>query len=240
MFCKINNRVRCKDGWRAFYECAHDTKRCEYSSTITVSEDGLSDPTVLIKKEHTCSGKAVSCQELIDAKPEMIEMIKAFASDEPAARAPVLASKVMKLTEEKYTGKAFSCVDRNFLENLVYRTRNAMNPDWKALVTSEPFRWCRSDDSRSFFRFHNTVIIDNQTHEFVGFSHPDIIFEVGTTKLHGFIDCTFSIVPVFFSQILVLMLYFSKYDIYVPFFFVLMTVCAALFSYTFLFIHIFF
>ena len=170
----------------------------------------------------------------------MIEMIKAFAADDPAARAPLLASKVMKLTEEKYKGTAFSCVDRNFLENLVYRTRNAMNPDWKALVTSEPFRWCRSDDSRSFFRFHNTVIIENSIHEFVGFAHPDIIFEVGTTKLHGFIDCTFSIVPVFFSQILVLMLYFSKFDIYVPFYFVLMTVCNTIFLiiiYIFLFFY---
>ena len=67
-------------------------------------------------------------------------------------------------------------------------------------------------------------MIDNSLEHFVGFANPDIIFEVGETKCHSFLDCTFSIVPVMFSQLLVFMLYFSKFDLYVPFYFVLMTV----------------
>ena len=221
---RINSRLRCRDGWRGFYECAHDSENCEYSSTITVSEDGLSEPSISVRKAHSCGGGVVTCQELVDAKQEMIEMTKALAADDPSARAPIIAAQVMKQTEDKYAGKAYSCVDRNFLENLVYRTRTAMYPDWKTLLFSEPFRWCKPDDSRSFMRFHNRVIIESELQEFVGMAHPDIIFEVGDTKLHGFIDCTFSIVPVYFGQILVFMLYFSKYDLYVPFYFVLMTV----------------
>ena len=51
------------------------------------------------------------------------------------------------------------------------------------------------------------------------------LFEAGKNKLlHAFFDCMFSVVPVFFSQILVSVLYFSKYDLYVPFYFVLVTV----------------
>jgi hypothetical protein len=46
------------------------------------------------------------------------------------------------------------------------------------------------------------VLIDDVLQTFVGFAHPDILFEVGENKLHAFFDCTFSIVPVFFSQIL--------------------------------------
>ena len=106
----------------------------------------------------------------------------------------------------------------------MYRTRNSSNPDWIALIVSEPFRWIRKDDPKSFTRFCNLVMIDDSLEYFVGFANQDIIFEVGETKLHSFLDCTFSIVPVMFSQLLVFMLYFSKFDLYVPFYFVLMTV----------------
>ena len=69
------------------------------------------------------------------------------------------------------------------------------------------------------------VIIDDALKIFVGFAHPDNLIEAGKNKLlRAFFDCTFSIVPVFFSQILVSMLYFSQYDLYAPFYFVLETV----------------
>ena len=222
---KINNRIRVQEGWRGNYECASDSKNCHYSASITVSADGLSDPVFFIKNNHICcGGKVVVCEELIDAKHEMTEMVKALALDNAATRATEIAAQVMKHFEVIYAGKAFSCVDRNFMERLVYRTRQLSNPDWTALIFSEPFRWCRPDDKRSFTRFCNIVMIDDAVEHFVGFAHPDILFEVGDTKLHSFLDCTFSIVPVFFSQLLVFMLYFSKYDLYVPFYFVLMTV----------------
>ena len=51
------------------------------------------------------------------------------------------------------------------------------------------------------------VIIDDHLEHFVGLAHPDILFEVGDTKLHAFLDCTFSVVPIFFSQILVFKMY---------------------------------
>ena len=54
----------------------------------------------MTKKEHTCSGKSASCQELVDAKPEVTEVVRALAAGEPAARAPALAAKVVKLAEE--------------------------------------------------------------------------------------------------------------------------------------------
>jgi hypothetical protein len=188
-----------------------------------VSEDGLSEPIVVVKKEHTCLPK-VGISTLVDVKQEMVDMVKALALDQQATKAPVIAAQVLRYIEEKYSGSAIATVDRNYMESLVYLTRHAANPDWIALISSAPFRYCRADDTRSFFRFCNICMIDDNVEYFVGFSHPDIIFEVVDHPLHGFIDCTFSIVPVFFSQIMVLMLYFSKYDLYVPFYFVLMTV----------------
>ena len=170
--CKINTRILSKAGWRGFYECLDNC--CAFSSTITVPENGLSEPIVVVKKEHTS---------------ELLQQWTVFS------------------WKSLYT------------EKLVYRTRHAANPDWISLVSSAPFRFCRQDDTRSFFWFVNMVMIEDNLEHLVGFAHPDIIFEAGDHPLHGFIDCTFSIV-----QILVLMLYFSKFDLYVPFYFVLMTV----------------
>ena len=121
-------------------------------------------------------------------------------------------------------GKAYSSLDIKFMENLVYRTRAQAFPEWKALVFSEPFRWCKPTDQRSFTRFSFQIMINNEPHEFLGLAHPDLLFELGDTKLHGFVDCTFCMVPRFFDQVLIVMLYFSKYDFYVPVYFALMKV----------------
>jgi hypothetical protein len=75
------------------------------------------------------------------------------------------------------------------------------------------------------------VMIEGVAKEIVGFAHPDIIFELGTTRLHGFSDCTFSVVPKVFKQLLIIMLYFSKYDLYVPVYFILLQVSLKHFYY---------
>jgi len=80
------------------------------------------------------------------------------------------------------------------------------------------------EEARNFVRFNSTMIIDGKKSQVVGFAHPQILFELGGTKLHGFIDATFDVVPHPFSQLIVIMLYFSKYDLYVPAYYVLMTV----------------
>ena len=221
---KINNRIRVKEGWRGSYNCASDPKNCPYSGSITVSSDGLSNPVIVVKNQHNCSGNyAIVCTELINCKEDMSDMVKTMALDDHGRKAPEIAAHVMRHFENLHKGNAFSFHDRNYMENLVYRTRKAAYPDWITLIFSEPFRWTRTDpeelrDKRAFVRFCYMTIIDNQLEHFVGFAHPDILFEVGDTKLHAFFDCTFSIVPIFFSQMLVFMLYFSKYDLYVPFY----------------------
>jgi hypothetical protein len=85
--CKINTSVLAKAGWRGFYECFD--KLCAFASTITVSEDGLSEPIVVLKKEHTCLPK-VGVSALIEVKQEMVDMVKTLALDQQATKAPVI------------------------------------------------------------------------------------------------------------------------------------------------------
>ena len=64
--------------------------------------------------------------------------------------------------------------------------------------------------------------------EIVVFADLRILFELGGTKLHCFVDATFSVVPTKFQQVLIIMMYYSKYDLYVPVYFVMMTVMDSL------------
>jgi hypothetical protein len=103
---KINNRIRVKEGWRGNYDCAVDSKKCPFSSSITVSRDGISDPVIFIKTHHTCNGgKIVLCEELIDAKQDMIDTVKKLALEYAAARAPDIAAQVMRQFDNKYESK---------------------------------------------------------------------------------------------------------------------------------------
>jgi hypothetical protein len=118
---RINNRVHYKGekgtgGWKGHYECATDPKQCEFSRTISVSEDDISNPISVMKKPHSCAGGMITCSEMIDAKPEMIEMVKVLATQNATTSPPMIAADVMKHFEEKYSGKAFSSVDRNYME----------------------------------------------------------------------------------------------------------------------------
>ena len=63
-------------------------------------------------------------------------------------------------------------------------------------------------------RFNCTMVLDGKRSQAVGFAHPLKLFELGVTKFHGFVDATFEEVPHPFSQLLVIMLYLSKYDLY--------------------------
>jgi hypothetical protein len=81
---------------------------CEFSGTISVTDDGLSNPIAITKKPHSCSGGVITSTELINAKPEMAEIVKALAAENAATRAPsmIAADDVMKHFEEKYAEKA--------------------------------------------------------------------------------------------------------------------------------------
>ena len=81
------------------------------------------------------------------------------------------------------------------------------------------------DDQRNFVRFNSKMMMEGRLVQIIGFAHPAILFELGGTKLHGFADATFDVVPFGFSQLLIIMMYFSRYDMYVPVYFILMQVC---------------
>ncbi|CAM9828497.1 unnamed protein product, partial [Heterosigma akashiwo] len=59
--------------------------------------------------------------------------------------------------------------------------------------------------------------------EFIGWGNPTLIAQYrNQDSLKGFFDCTFSVVPTGFEQLLILQVYDDAHDIYVPLAYVLL------------------
>ena len=99
---RIINRLHCAKGWCGYYECATD-KNCSSSCTIIVNEDGSNEPVVTVKKQHTCASQ-ISAMSLIDAKTDMIAMVKERAIVCSSDRAPVIAMDVWKHFANLHSG----------------------------------------------------------------------------------------------------------------------------------------
>ena len=215
---KINNRATFSGGVRGYYWCG--IAGCQGSCIITVDNDGCNQ-TMKEKVPHSCIPEI--SVDITDFVEEERTMVKLLALERPSAPALSIALEVDAYFKTKYAGSlCVSTLSLQTMENLVRKTRYVEHPDWKQLIISAPFRFCREGDTRSFFRFNCTILIDNEPCEIVGFAHPDILFELGGTKLHGFVDCTFKMVPTTFGQVMIIMMYFSRYDLYVPVYYILL------------------
>jgi hypothetical protein len=113
------------------------------------------------------------------------------------------------------------------MDSLIMRRRNKNFGCWERVIKSIPFANVNGGDERMFFKFMVDVPItvkDNKEKitRIVGWAHPDLMHEIHNTEVPLFCDCTFRIVPKPFYQCMVLMAYLSRYDMYVPIFYVLL------------------
>jgi hypothetical protein len=65
-------------------------------------------------------------------------------------------------------------------------------------------------------------MIKQKMQHMIGWGHPSLIFHLKNGDVNLFVDCTFSVVPYGFTQLLIMMAYFPAYNMYVPVFYVLM------------------
>lgn len=128
-----------------------------------------------------------------------------------------------------YAGKARILLSIAKLENLARNTRQKDYADWESQIWAENLCRAGGDDDRNFVRFNSKMFIGDSLAQVVGFANPFILTLIGNTRLHGFADATFSVVPHGFLQLLIIMMYFSTYDLYVPVYYILMSVSIPIF-----------
>lgn len=150
----------------------------------------------------------------------MEEMVESIACNDVSKFPKVIANEVLEIFKVKYEGRAWKFHTVEFMIAFIYRCRHKSFSDWEGLITSPPLSLC--GDQRLFLQFNLTANIDNNLERIIGWAHPSLIFELRGRPQRLFIDCSFSMCPHDFYQVMVIMVYLDQYDEYVPVFYILL------------------
>lgn len=108
------------------------------------------------------------------------------------------------------------------IRGLVYQARVKNVGEWYMAIQQHPLRSCSAVDERPFLQFVLNANIDGEMHNIIGWGHPELIFLLKFGPCPIFLDCTFSVVPKGFSQLLIIMMYSAAHSMYIPVFYVLL------------------
>jgi hypothetical protein len=105
---------------------------------------------------------------------------------------------------------------------MVYRVRHKNSSDWLQAATTGPLVYSSSTDERYFLLHNIQTLIGGQLERMMIWGNPDLMNIMSSPGLHLFIDCTFKCVPRGFFQCLIIMVFDSRTDVYVPVFYALL------------------
>ena len=110
------------------------------------------------------------------------------------------------------------------LRDYVYQVRRHEFKDWETAIRSPPLSIVSSTDQRLFLRFMADVHIEatGELSRMIGWGHPKLLFVTKGGPLNMFIGCTFRCVPKGFYQLMVIMVYSTSHQMYIPIFFILL------------------
>jgi hypothetical protein len=211
--------------WSGMYRCKSHRAGCKKTLKIIVGP--LIDTQIILSgPEHTCKQSALDKRNgitsVIDITGEMKELTEKKALENVNLTANEIGYQVQKEMESKYHSFPTHNLTIPQMKSLVYRAKGSEFRDWENAIQNYPLSTCSSDDERLFLQFYLTVRIGNSLEKIIGWGHPDLIFLTKYGPVNLFTDCTFKVVPNGFSQLMVLMIYSSATDMYVPVFFILL------------------
>ena len=105
---------------------------------------------------------------------------------------------------------------------LVYQVRIKNVGEWYMAIQQHPLRSCSATDERPFLQFVLNANVEGAFHNIIGWAHPELVFLFKNGPCPLFLDCTFSVVPKGFSQLLIIMMHSAAHNMYVPVFYVLL------------------
>jgi len=198
--------------------------------------DCESEKTTVGASTHTCARQlstngleAQSSTGAVKEKENMKARCQVLAIEDLRMGPQAMAIVVMKEFEEKHKTNQtpFEHLTLASMESLIKKTRVTAQGDWQTAILSTELSGCgpASGESRPFLQFSLRVVIDDKIEQLIGRGHPQLLFETRggrSQALNIFADATFKAVVKGFTQLLVLMAFLPKFDMYVPFMYVLM------------------
>lgn len=223
------------DGFYFYYMGTHDSVKnpdnpsryypcSKYRSTgcrarLFVTSDGVST----LQNQHLCQETRSPSVSEEDVREEMRLKIERRATTE-------LRVPPARLCEETRDAFRLSHGNRNSLHifrraeaiSLIRRVRNELNGgDVIRAIEGDDYQVVSEEDKRDFLQFNVAYSTGDKYRRILGFGHPDLIRQMRDPGITLFIDGTFKITPRPFTQTVIIMMYDSAHDYYVPCFYVL-------------------
>jgi hypothetical protein len=109
------------------------------------------------------------------------------------------------------------------MESMVHRVRNKQFSNTTGAIRVPPLVNCSDEiDSKIFLVFDINVLVKGKLVNIIGWGHPDLIHILKTGPKYIFIDCTFKCTPSIFAQCMVIVIYESATELYLPVFYILL------------------
>jgi hypothetical protein len=123
-----------------------------------------------------------------------------------------------------FTGRAYKSLSIEQIKTLYYHFHQLLTGGWEQKIRMPPLCHASDADTRLFLQFDCSYSIpgDPVLSRMIGFGHPDLLFLLKSGPMNTFIDCTFRIVPKGFYQLMIIMVYSSAHETYVPVLYILL------------------
>lgn len=204
-----------------YFRCSSHRGGCKATYCFSLTT-GLG----LEKGSHTCSKMVTYTGGVLNIKQEIEEFVKERIYDYVGQPPYVTACKIQNHFVQKYEGKTISePLTVQQIQTLVIRTRTGeAKGDTK--FSMAPWSTVSETDTRMFLQFD--CLVNLTTHNngvfnrILGWAHPDLIKACADGPSSYGVDGTFYCVPKGFKQLIVIMRYSRKHDLYIPVWWILL------------------
>lgn len=208
-------------------------KKCLFSLTLDINYHDFTDVKRKSKGVHICgqdSKAFVDSQGAFDYGPEMEARVLQELRKVGLAQNPnTIALNVYNEFEKKAAGTLHNLSTISRLKCVLKTARHEDNKD-ALVIYQPPLCQCGAADGRNFLlfdiRYTRTspkVKINGEFARLLGFGNAKLISEIWGCDSDLFLDSTFRVVPFGFYQVLILMAYVKRWNMFVPIWYVLMT-----------------
>ena len=207
------------------------TCKASLSLFVKLNDEGklLAEPRIHLSQDHTTcqdeeklSKRSRQDIKIIDLREAMKLRVEELVIAEPTLGARTVATRVMQEIKDEHKGEAFEFLTIDQMRSQVYEYKKLEYGNWNGIIKHSKLYYCSDDDERPFLQFHFGFPLDGVWREMLGWGHPDLIFLLKSGDHHIFIDCTFSVCPKGFYQLLIFMIYDEATELYIPIFYVLL------------------
>lgn len=211
---------------RGHYRCSKRSRQPSCKATMTVvctsSLDGDQAYDYNFNQStHTCGARlndlSSSTSIIEELKRRSVVMMSANPSLSPITIAKNVIAEANK--EPGMENQWFLSVTA--LRKHIVNLKSEKSEDYTMLIRAGELAQCSLVDRRYFFSFDHTWVHDNIAECLLGWSHPDLRFLVEKTKLHYFIDGTFKCIPTQYKQLINILAFEPRTQLYFPVFHIL-------------------